>query len=257
MMNSPVIEKKVNAMCRTKIALVTGCSRSIGLGVATARLLAERGYHVIVTARNGVQAEEQAAMLRSEGHSAEGLRLDLADTNDFVCIAEHIRTEHSHLDVLVNNASTMPDRDSRSALDVDIADVRNALDVDVVGAWALVKAMRPLLEAAPAARVVNISSAAYKQIEAGADSPQQVRSPAHSFAKHTLNVLTATLASAFRGTGVLVNAIDPGRVATHPEFGVDDDDRPASESAMWVVWAATLPSGGPTGGVFLDGERIA
>jgi len=243
-------------MFGTKIALVTGCSRSIGLGVAIARLLAERGYYVIATARNRAQAEEQATMLRGEGLSVEGLRLDLADTDDFARIAEHLRAEHGQLDVLVNNASTMPDRDSRSALDVDISDVRNALDVDVVGPWALVKAMRPLLEAAPAARVVNISSAAYQQIELGADFPQQVRSPAHSFAKHTLNVLTATLASAFRGTGVLVNAVDPGRVATHPEFGVDDDDRPAAESARWVVWAATLPTGGPTGGVFLNGERV-
>jgi NAD(P)-dependent dehydrogenase (short-subunit alcohol dehydrogenase family) len=257
MMNSPAVEKKVQAMSRIKVALITGCSRSIGLGVATGRLLAERGYHVIVTARNGTQAEDQATMLRGEGLSAEGLRLDLIDADDFVRIAEHIRVEHGHLDVLVNNASTMPDRDSRSALDADIADVRNALDIDVVGAWALVKAMRPLLEAAPAARVVNISSAAYQQIKAGADFPQQVRSPAHSFAKHTLNVLTATLASAFRGTGILVNAVDPGRIATHPEFGVDDEDRPASESARWVVWAATLPTGGPTGGVFLDGERVA
>jgi NAD(P)-dependent dehydrogenase (short-subunit alcohol dehydrogenase family) len=84
-----------------------------------------------------------------------------------------------------------------------------------------------------------------------------MRSPAYSFAKHTLNVLTVVLASAFRGTGVLVNAVDPGRVATHPEFGVDDDDRPASESAVWVAWAATLPADGPTGGVFLDGKRLA
>jgi len=244
-------------MSKIKVALVTGASRPIGLGVAVGRALAEQGYHVIVTARSGAQAEAQAAALRGEGHSTEGLRLDLADTDDFARIAEHVRTEHGHLDVLVNNASTMPDRDSRSALDVDIAEVRNALDVDVVGAWALVKAMRHLLEAAPAARVVNISSAAYQQIEAGADFPQQVRSPAHSFAKYTLNVLTATLASAFRGTSVLVNAVDPGRVATHPEFGVDDDDRPASESARWVAWAATLPVDGPTGGVFLDGARVA
>jgi len=256
-MNTPLIEKKINRVLKTKVALVTGASRSMGLGVAVARSLAEQGHHVIVTARSGAQAEAQAATLRGEGHSAEGLRLDLTDTDDFARIAEHIRADHGHLDVLVNNASTLPDRDSRSALDVDIADVRNALDVDVVGAWALVKAMRPLLEAAPAARVVNISSAAYLQIEAGADFLEQVRAPAHSFAKYTLNVLTATLASAFRGTRVLVNAVDPGRVATHPEFGVDDEDRPASESARWVVWAATLPAGGPTGGVFLDGERLA
>ncbi len=244
-------------MPTTRVALVTGASRSIGLGVAVARLLAGQGYHVVVTARNGEQAEEQASMLRGEGLSAEGCRLDLAKTDDFARIAAHVRPLHGHLDVLVNNASTMPDREARSALDVDITELRNALDVDVVGVWALVKAMRPLLEAAPAARVVNISSAAYLQIEARGEFPEQVRAPAHSFAKHTLNVLTGTLASAFRGTRVLVNAVDPGRIATHPEFGVDDEDRPASESAKWVVWAATLPAGGPTGGVFLDGERVA
>jgi NAD(P)-dependent dehydrogenase (short-subunit alcohol dehydrogenase family) len=142
-------------------------------------------------------------------------------------------------------------------LDADIAYVRTALDVNVVGVWALVQAVAPLLRAAPAARVVNISSGAYKQIAAGADLPRQVGAPAYSFSKHTLNVLTASLATAFRGTNVLVNAVDPGRVATHPELGVDDEDRPASESAAWILWAATLPADGPTGGVFHDGERVA
>lgn len=240
-----------------KVALVTGASRALGLGVATARTLAGQGYHVVVTARNGAHAEAQAASLRREGHSAEGCRLDLTDPDDFARIAEHLRAGFGHLDVLVNNASCMPDSEIRSALDVDLAAVRTALDTNVVGVWALVKAMRPLLEAAPAARVVNLSSDAYLQIAAGAGFPGQVRAPAHAFSKHALNILTATLASAFRGTGLLVNAVDPGSMATHPERGDDEDDRPASESAKWVVWAATLPADGPTGGVFLDGQRLA
>lgn len=240
-----------------KVALVTGASRAIGLGVAVARTLAEKGHHAIVTARDGAQAGEQAAMLRSEGFSAEGLRLDLADTDDFARIAGHINAEHGHLDVLVNNASCMPDIDTRSMLDADIGYVRTALDVNVVGVWALVQAMSPLLQTAPAARVVNVTSGAFEQIAAGADLPRQVGAPAYSFSKHTLNVLTRTLASSFRGTRVVVNAVDPGRVATHPELGVDEEDRPASESAAWVVWAATLPADGPTGGVFSDGKRIA
>jgi NAD(P)-dependent dehydrogenase (short-subunit alcohol dehydrogenase family) len=117
--------------------------------------------------------------------------------------------------------------------------------------------MRPLLEAATAARVVNITSAAYEQIGAEGEIQGEVRSPAYSFAKYGLNVLTATFASAFRGTRILVNAVEPGHMATYPEHGVDDEDRPASESAIWVVWAATLPNDGPTGGIFLDGERVA
>ncbi|MFI2608405.1 SDR family NAD(P)-dependent oxidoreductase [Kitasatospora sp. NPDC018619] len=240
-----------------RTALVTGAGRSLGLGIATARALAEEGHHVIVTARHGGQAEEQAAALRAEGHSAEGLRLDLADTDDFARIADHVRREHGRLDVLVNNASCMPDFDTPSMLDADIAYVRTALDVNLVGVWALVQAMAPLLRAAPAARVVNISSGAYRQIAAGADLPRQVGAPAYSFSKYALNALTASLAATFRGTNVLVNAVDPGRVATHPELGPDEEDRPASESAVWIVRAATLPADGPSGGVFHDGERVA
>ncbi|WP_049659112.1 SDR family NAD(P)-dependent oxidoreductase [Kitasatospora sp. MY 5-36] len=137
-----------------RTALVTGAGRAAGLGIAVARALAAQGHHVIVTARDGGQAEEQAAVLRSEGLSAEGLRLDLADTDDFARVAAHVGDGHGRLDVLVN-------------------------------------------------------------------------------------------------------AVDPGRVDAHPELGVDEEDRPVAESAVWVVWAATLPADGPTGGVFHDGERLA
>ncbi len=114
-----------------KSALITGVSRPIGLGVAVARALAEQGHHVIVTARDGDQAEAQAAILVGEGHSVTSLRLDLTDTDDFARIVEHVRAGYGRLDVLLNNASTLPDTDARSALDVDIAGARNALDVDV------------------------------------------------------------------------------------------------------------------------------
>ncbi|MCL2582248.1 MAG: SDR family NAD(P)-dependent oxidoreductase [Streptosporangiales bacterium] len=240
-----------------KVALVTGASRAPGLGVAVARALAERNHHAIVTARDGARAEEQAALLRSEGLSAEGLRVDLADTGDFARVADHVKSAHGHLDVLVNNASCLPDMDTASPLDADIARVRTALDVNVVGVWALVQALSPLLRAAPAARVVNITSGAFRQVAAGADLPRPAGAPAYSFSKYGMNVLTGMLASAFRGTNVLVNAVDPGQVATQTVLGDDDGDRPPAESAAWVAWAATLPVGGPTGGVFDDGERVA
>jgi NAD(P)-dependent dehydrogenase (short-subunit alcohol dehydrogenase family) len=89
----------------------------------------------------------------------------------------------------------------------------------------------------------------------GASFPEPVRAPAHALAKHTLNVLTATLAAAFRGTAVRVNAVDPGPVATHPERGDDAGDRTPAAGAERVVWAATLPAGGPSGGVFLEPGR--
>jgi NAD(P)-dependent dehydrogenase (short-subunit alcohol dehydrogenase family) len=239
-----------------KVALVTGAGRATGLGVATARALAEQGFHVIVTARSEVQAQEQASALRAEGHSTEGLRLDLADTGDFARVAEQIQAGHGHLDVLVNNASVFPDMNTGSALDAPAGDIQAAFDVNVVGPWALTVALRPLLEAAPAARVVNISSGAYQQVTALADHPGDVGAPAYSFAKHTLNYLSAMLAAAFHDTKVLVNAVDPGRADTHPELGTDDEDVPPAVAARWIAAAATLPVDGPSGAIFLEGDRI-
>jgi NAD(P)-dependent dehydrogenase (short-subunit alcohol dehydrogenase family) len=143
-----------------------------------------------------------------------------------------------------------------TALDASIDDIQAAFDVDVVGPWALTVALRHLLEAAPAARVVNISSGACQQITLLAEQPGDVGAPAYSFAKHTLNHLTVMLAAAFRDTKVLVNSVDPGRADTHPELGTDEEDLPPSVAAGWIEKAATLPDDGPSGEIFLDGHRI-
>jgi NAD(P)-dependent dehydrogenase (short-subunit alcohol dehydrogenase family) len=249
------IERKRNAV-NQKVALVTGAGRPNGLGFATARALAQQGHHVIVTSRSDAQSEELAQTLRDEGFSAEGYRLDLGDPAGFARIAERIRTEHGRLDVLINNASVFPDMNTESALDVSIEHVQAAFDVDVIGPWLLTVALRGVLEAAPAARVVNLSSGAYQQISYLPQNPSDVGAPAYSFAKHTLNYLTQMLAAAFRDTKVLVNAVDPGRADTHPELGTDEEDVPPAEAAKWIAWAATLPEGAPSGAIFADGERV-
>ena len=67
--------------------------------------------------------------------------------------------------------------------------------------------------------------------------------------------LTVKLATELNGIGVLVNSVDPGLTATSPgmeEIGA----RPIPEGAASVVWAATLPHDGPTGGFFRDGEPL-
>jgi NAD(P)-dependent dehydrogenase (short-subunit alcohol dehydrogenase family) len=237
-----------------KTALVTGTSRPAGLGFAVARQLGELGYHVILTARDLSRAEPLAAQLRTEGYAATALRVDLADRASMDEAAGYLTENFGHLDVLVNNASAMPDR-VLSALDADMDEVRSALEVDVIGPWALTQAMLPLLTAAPAARIVNVSSLSAQQIATGLDLGAPLRSPAHSMAKYMLNTLTGVLARALEDTPILVNAVDPGNTATHPERGDDDSDRPAAESARDIVWAATLGADGPTGELFADGVK--
>ncbi|KAA0021388.1 SDR family NAD(P)-dependent oxidoreductase [Antrihabitans cavernicola] len=239
-----------------KTALVTGTSREAGLGFAVVRQLAELDFHVIVTARDISQAEPLAEKLRQDGHAATALRLDLTDRTSMDEAVGYLARTFGSLDVLVNNASDMPDFRVLSALDADMDAVRKAMEVSVIGPWALTQSMLPLLTAAPAARIVNVSSTSALQISDGLDLGASLRAPAYSMAKHMLNGLTGVLARALDDTPILVNAVDPGNTATHPERG-DDNDRSASESAKDIVWAAVLGTNGPTGGLFANGKRIA
>jgi NAD(P)-dependent dehydrogenase (short-subunit alcohol dehydrogenase family) len=237
------------------IALITGAGRAHGIGFAVAGQLAELGYHVVLTARDVSHAEPLAAQLRSAGHAATALRLDLACPDTMTAAAAYLGA-FGHLDVLINNASDVVDFTALSALDADIDAVRSAMEIDVLGPWQLVQTLLPLLKAAPAARIVNVSSVSALQIAAGLDLGASLRAPAHSFAKHMVNVLTEVLAKALQETNIVVNSVDPGATATHPERGDDSNDRSAAESARGIVWAATLPADGPTGGFFRDGRPL-
>lgn len=239
---------------QSRIALVTGASRPLGLGFAVARQLAEQSHHVILTARKVEQADELAAALRCDGLSASALALDLADPASVRELATKLAEFAGHLDVLINNASAMPDFETRSALDVNLDALRALFEVNVFGCWNLINALLPLLRRAPAARIVNVTSTAAWQIEARQSGP--LFSPAYSMAKYTLNALTVTLAKALADTPILVNAVDPGSVASHPERGDDDEDRTPADAAKGIVWAATLGGNGPSGGFFRDCEPL-
>ena len=78
--------------------------------------------------------------------------------------------------------------------------------------------------------------------------------PAYSMAKAALNAFTLILAAAYQGRGVLVNAVDPGWVRT--DMGGASAPRSPQQGADTIVWLATLPDNGPTGGFFRDRRAI-
>ena len=76
---------------------------------------------------------------------------------------------------------------------------------------------------------------------------QEGSTPAYSISKAALNVLTRKLAAELQGTGILVNSIDPGWLAT--DMGGPGGGS-VKEGIRGILWATTLPDGGPSGGFF-------
>jgi NAD(P)-dependent dehydrogenase (short-subunit alcohol dehydrogenase family) len=98
-------------------------------------------------------------------------------------------------------------------------------------------------------RVVNVSSGA------GQLSSMTGYAPSYSTSKAALNAITILFANSLRRDGVLVNSADPGWVRT--DMGGRGAPRSVAEGAETIVWLATLPDDGPTGGFFHDRKPIA
>ncbi|GAA2322480.1 SDR family oxidoreductase [Nonomuraea roseoviolacea subsp. roseoviolacea] len=223
------------------IALVTGGNRGIGREVC--RELAALGHTVLLTARSAAAAEAAAEEL---GGDVVPLRLDVTSEEDVAGAAAAVAERYGRLDVLVNNAAITYDT-WQAAVSADLDVVREAAETNLYGPWRLVQALLPLLLESAHPRIVNVSSEAASLTNMGGGTP------AYSVTKASLNALTRMLAAELRGDGVLVNAICPGWVAT--DMG-GPGGRPVAEGAAGVVWAATLPDDGPTGGFFRDGRPL-
>lgn len=221
------------------ISLVTGANRGIGREVC--RQLAGLGHTVVLTARDARAAAEAARAI-----GAEALRLDVADPASVTHAARWTRERHGKLDVLVNNAAISYDTWQR-AVTADLTTVREAAETNLYGPWLMVQEFLPLLRHSDHPRIVNVSSEAASLASMGGGTP------AYSASKAALNALTRMLASELRRDGILVNAACPGWVAT--DMG-GPGGRPVAEGAASVVWAATLPDSGPTGGFFRDGRPL-
>jgi NAD(P)-dependent dehydrogenase (short-subunit alcohol dehydrogenase family) len=221
------------------VALVTGGNRGIGREVC--RQLAELGHTVVLTARSADAAVDAARAV-----NAEPLPLDVTDPASVAAAARWVGDRFGRLDVLVNNAAITYDTWQR-AVDADLAVVREAAETNLYGPWLMVQEFLPLLRASGHGRIVNVSSEAASLASLGSGTP------AYTASKVALNALTRMLAAELRGDRILVNAICPGWVAT--DMG-GQGGRPVAAGAAGIVWAATLPDSGPTGGFFRDGHPL-
>lgn len=227
------------------VALVTGANRGIGFEVV--RQLARRGFTVILGSRDERKGIEASEELKREGLRVFARRLDVTDEESVEWSRRWVEENFRRLDVLVNNAAILYDVWQRAG-NADFDTVREAFETNTLGAWRVAKAFLPLLRASKHGRIVNVSS------ESGSLASMGGGTPAYSVSKAALNALTRMLSDELRRDRILVNSVCPGWVAT--EMGGPNAPRTPEEGAAGVVWAATLPDGGPTGGFFRDGEPL-
>jgi NAD(P)-dependent dehydrogenase (short-subunit alcohol dehydrogenase family) len=186
------------------VCVVTGSSS--GIGAATARLFAQRGFDVAINySREAAPAEAVAADCRALGADVLVQRADVASDADCRDFAAAVQARWGRCDVLVNNAGTTKFVHARKLAELSADDFQRIYAVNVVGAFQMVRAFEALLRAHPVSAVVNMSSIAA--------STGMGSSIAYAASKGALNTMTMALARAL-GPDVRVNAIAPGLVET-------------------------------------------
>ena len=199
------------------VALITGSGR--GIGAATAKLAAARGYAVCVNyLKNAARAEEVVAAIHAGGGKAIMVQADTANEDEVIKMFERVDRELGPITALVNNAG-ITGRAGRLE-SFDAAAIRRVLEVNVTGtilcSQQAVKRMSTKKGGAGGA-IVNVSSLAATL--GGAD-----RWIPYGAAKGAVNSFTVGLAKEVAAEGIRVNAISPGLITTeiHAEAGIGD-----------------------------------
>jgi NAD(P)-dependent dehydrogenase (short-subunit alcohol dehydrogenase family) len=247
-----------------RTAVVTGASG--GIGLETARALAQMDHRVVLLCRNPEKAEAARADIESTvpGAALDIVLADLSRMDQVRTAATAIEGRLERLDVLVNNAGVSTRRRSETPEGLDLLLATNHL-----GPFLLTSLLLPLLRRSAPSRIVNVASDAHKFSKLRLDDLQATRGygilglPRYGETKLMNILFTRELARRLEGSGVTVNAVHPGAVATNlgapPKVFAGLASRfmrtPADGAATSVVVATDPALADVTGGYFVNSKR--
>ena len=234
------------AKARTHTALVTGANR--GLGLETARQLLARGLDVVLAGRDDDALDRAFHSLDRASQQAMTVRMDVTSPESIRSAQRAVAGRFGGVDILVNNAAVLL-FENEDVLSIPLDAYRRTFETNLFGAIEVSRVFAPAMAQSGYGRIVNVSSGA------GQLARMSDYAPAYSMSKAALNAFTRILAHTYQGSGVLVNAADPGWVRT--DMGGPSAPRSPREGADTIVWLATLADDGPTGGFFHDRQPIA
>ncbi|MCA9822600.1 MAG: glucose 1-dehydrogenase [Dehalococcoidia bacterium] len=182
-----------------KVSVVTGAS--YGLGQLFARVLAEAGSNVVVTARSVDKLADTARAVEATGRRALAVPGDICSYSDCAAVVEKTLAEFGRIDILVNNAGWADDSLVRTE-HVDPESFEKMVRTDLVGLFYMTRAAAPAMLAAGGGSIINLSSIFGM---AGAEN----RTAGYFAAKGGVNNLTKLLACEWGDRNLRVNALAP------------------------------------------------
>jgi NAD(P)-dependent dehydrogenase (short-subunit alcohol dehydrogenase family) len=185
-----------------KVALITGASR--GIGAAVAERFAQEGAHLVLAARTVGGLEEVDDAVRAAGGSATLVPVDLRDFIKIDELAAALFDRWGRLDILVGNAAEFGIFSPLGH--IDPATWSDVMDLNLTANWRLIRAMDPLLRAAPTGRAIFVTSRVARGVF-------PYWGP-YAVSKAGLEMLVKIYAAEITKTRVRVNLIDPGVVRT-------------------------------------------